>query len=202
MIKLYNIPKSGNCHKVRLLLNLLGLDYTTHNIDLANREQSSPDYLKLNPFAQAPVLEDSGVIIRDSQAILVYLASQYGTEQWWPKNNAVHIAQLTAWLSTAANEVTHGPARLRAHYLFGRQIESSQATDTTNKLLTIIDKTLTEQHWLVGNSISIADLAIYPYLALAHEGKVDITPYQHITAWFKRIESLPQFISMPGITYT
>lgn len=198
-MKLYNIPKSGNCHKVRLLLSLLGIDYVTHNLNLAEKEQASADYLTLNPFAQAPVLDDNSTIIRDSQAILVYLASNYGGEQWWPKDNPVDMAKITAWLSTAANEVTHGPARLRAHYLFGREIEVDFATATTEKVLTIIDRHLTEKSWLVGNKLSIADLAIYPYLALAHEGKVDITPYQHITAWFTRIESLPEYIAMPGI---
>ncbi len=198
-MKLYNIPQSGNCHKVRLLLSLLGIDYVTHNLNLAEKEQASADYLTLNPFAQAPVLDDNGTIIRDSQAILVYLASKYGSEQWWPKDNPVDIAEITAWLSTAANEITHGPARLRAHYIFGREIEVAFATAITEKVLTIIDRHLAEQSWLVGNKLSIADLAIYPYLALAHEGKVDITTYQHITAWLTRIESLPEYIAMPGI---
>ncbi len=198
-MKLYNIPKSGNCHKVRLLLSALKLDYETHNLDLAKQEQSSPDYLKLNPFAQAPVLDDNGTIIRDSQAILVYLASAYGGKQWWPIDNPVEMAQITAWLSTAANEITHGPARLRAHYVFSRSVDMQMATEITKKVLTIIDQHLVEQRWLVGNKLSIADLAIYPYVALAHEGNVDITPYQQIIAWLARIESLPEYIAMPGI---
>lgn len=198
MIKLYNIPVSGNCHKVRLMLNFLRLPYKTYDLDLSNNEQKQTDYLTLNPFGQAPVLDDSGLIIRDSQAILVYLASKYGGSRWWPED-VNELAQINAWLSTAANEITWGPSRIRAHYKFGRRIDMQQALDTTNNVLEIINKHLSNKTWLVGGKFSIADIAIYPYLALAHEGELDISPYQHIVSWISRIEAVQDYISMPGI---
>ncbi len=82
MITLYDMTLSGNCHKVRLLLSLLALPYQTQPVNLVSGEQRSPDYLQRNPCAQVPVLNDNGQIIRDSQAILVYLAKRYGGEQW------------------------------------------------------------------------------------------------------------------------
>lgn len=69
MITLYDMPLSGNCHKVRLLLSLLSLPYQIQPVDLAGGEQRSPDYLQRNPFGQVPVLDDDGLVIRDSQAI-------------------------------------------------------------------------------------------------------------------------------------
>jgi glutathione S-transferase len=78
MITLYDAPPSGNCHKVRLLLSLLALPYQTQPVDLRGGEQRRPDSLQRNPFGQVPVLDDDGLIVRDSQAILVYLAKRYG----------------------------------------------------------------------------------------------------------------------------
>lgn len=201
MITLYNMPLSGNCHKVRLLLSFLALPYETAN--LAGGEQHSPDYLQRNPFGQAPVLDDDGLIIRDSQAILVYLAKRYGGEsysgeQWWP-DDAYRLAQIAAWLSTAANEVANGPALLRAHHKFGRDIDMSKTRQTADKVLGIIDRHLQSRNWLASDSVSIADIAVYPYSALAPEGGIDIGAYPNIVDWFHRIRALPSYVSMPGM---
>jgi glutathione S-transferase len=198
MITLYDMPLSGNCHKVRLLLSFLALPYQARPVDLLGGEQRSSDYLQINPFGQVPVLDDDGLIIRDSQAILVYLAKRYGGEQWWP-DDAVRLAQIVAWLSTAANEVFHGPAKLRVHHKFGSNIDTATAQQTTEKVLGIIDRHLQSRDWLVGDKVSIADIAIYPYLALAPEGGIAIGAYAYIITWFQRIRALPGYVPMQGM---
>jgi glutathione S-transferase len=195
---LYNIALSGNCHKVRLLLNFLGVEYEKYDLDIGASEQTSENYLMLNPFGQAPTLNDNGTIIRDSQAILVYLAKKYGDKQWWTEA-ADELAEISSWLSTAANEIQNGPARLRLHYKFGRPIDFKQATNTSNKALKIIDCHLSQRLWLVADKPTIADIAIYPYLALAHEGHMDMSAYPHIQTWKSRFESLPDYLAMPGM---
>ncbi|MGR9100460.1 MAG: glutathione S-transferase family protein [Gammaproteobacteria bacterium] len=198
MITLYDTPLSGNCHKVRLFLSLLALPYQTHPVDLPGGDQRSPDYLRINPFGQVPVLDDDGLILRDSQAILVYLAKRYGREQWWP-DDAVRLAQIAAWLSTAANEIFHGPAMLRVHQKFGRAIDTDKARQTAGKVLDIVDRHLENRNWLVGDQVSIADIAAYPYLALSPEGGIDIGKYANIVAWFQRIRVLPGYVTMLGM---
>lgn len=198
MITLYDMALSGNCHKARLLLSLLALPYQSQAVDLRRGEQRSPDYLQRNPFAQVPVLDDDGLIIRDSQAILVYLAKRYGGEQWWP-DDAYQLAQIAAWLSTAVNEIFHGPAKLRVHHKFGSPIDTVTAQQTADKVLGIIDRHLQSRDWLVGDTVSIADIAVYPYLALAPEGGLDIGAYANIIAWFQRIRALPGYVAMPGM---
>lgn len=198
MISLYDVSLSGNCHKVRLLLSLLALPYQTQPVDLRGGEQRSPDYLQRNPFAQVPVLDDDGLIIRDSQAILVYLAKRYGGEQWWP-DDAYQLAQIAAWLSTAANEIAYGPALLRVHHKFGRAIDTLKAQQTAEKVLGIIDRHLESRDWLDGDSVSIADIAVYPYLALAPEGGIAIDAYFNIIAWLQRIRALSGYVAMPGM---
>jgi glutathione S-transferase len=192
------MPLSGNCHKVRLLLSLLSLPYQTRPVNLVGGEQRSPDYLQRNPFGQVPVLDDDGQIIRDSQAILIYLAKRYGGEQWWP-DDAFRLAQIAAWLSTAANEIFHGPAMLRVHHKFGSTIDTAKARQITEKVLGIIDRHLESHDWLASDTLSLADIAAYPYLALAPEGSIDIGAYPNIVAWFQRIRALPGYVSMPGM---
>jgi glutathione S-transferase len=198
MITLYDMPLSGNCHKIRLLLSLLALPHQTRPVDLVGGEQRSPDHLQRNPFGQVPVLDDDGLIVRDSQAILVYLAKRYGGPQWWP-DDAYQLAQIAAWLSTAANEIFHGPALLRVHHKFGRAIDTARAQQTADKVLGIVDCHLESRDWLAGDKVSIADIAVYPYLALAPEGGIDISAYRNIVLWFQRIRALPGYVPMPGM---
>jgi len=119
-------------------------------------------------------------------------------EQWWP-DDTYRLAQITAWLSTATNEIANGPALLRVHHKFGRAIDTPKAQQTAEKVLGIIDRHLESRDWLAGDKVSIADIAVYPYLALAPEGDIDIGTYTNIVAWFQRIRTLPGYVPMPGM---
>ena len=198
MMTLYEFALSGNCHKIRLMLSLLGLDYRSVVVNGSERQQKSVDFLSMNPFGQVPVLTDDDVIVRDSQAILVYLARKYGNEQWLP-NEATALAEVAAWLSTAANEVSMGPNRLRLHYKFGRAINSEESRQTAINLLNILQERLEKHHWLATDHITIADIAVYPYIALAPEGRLDLESYPAVTGWVSRIQALPGYVGMPGM---
>ena len=78
MIQLYEFALSGNCHKVRLMLSILGLNYKSIIVNGSERAHKSRDFLAMNPLGQLPILQDNDIIIRDSQAILIYLAHRYG----------------------------------------------------------------------------------------------------------------------------
>ncbi|QBC44880.1 glutathione S-transferase family protein [Iodobacter fluviatilis] len=201
MIKLYEFAASGNCHKVRLMLSLLDIPYESIMVNGAVREHKSAQYLAMNPLGQVPVLVDGDVILRDSQAILVYLARQYGAEQadFWLPTEPTALAQVVAWLATAANEVTRGPNALRLYYKWGRAINASEAESITTQLLTMLNQHLMLSLWLAAPHITIADLAIYPYIALASEGKVDLHAYPAVVAWMKQIQSLRAYVGMDGI---
>ena len=119
MTTLYGHALSGNSYKVRLLLELLNLKYNWVQVDLPKGEHKSPEYLAINPFGQVPTLVDGDVTLADAQAILVYLARQYGGEQWLPIE-ALELAQIVRWLSTTAGEVRQGPENARLYR--GRQL--------------------------------------------------------------------------------
>jgi glutathione S-transferase len=198
MMTLYEFALSGNSHKIRLMLSLLGLDYRSVIVNGSEWQQKSVDFLSMNPFGQVPVLTADDVIVRDSQAILVYLARKYGNEQWLP-NEATALAEVAAWLSTAANEVSMGPNRLRLHYKFGRAINSEESRQTAINLLNILQGRLEKYEWLATDHLTIADIAIYPYIALAPEGRLDLESYPAVTGWVSRIQALPGYVGMPGM---
>jgi glutathione S-transferase len=198
MIELYEFALSGNCHKVRLMLNFLGLSYKSSIVNGGAREHKSRDFLAKNPLGQLPVINDDGVVIRDSQAILIYLAHRYGGEAWW-SNDAEALGKITAWLFTASNEVARGPNTLRLHHKFGRPINLVEAEQVTETLLNIMEEHLSNHDWIALDIPTIADVALYPYIALAHEGKVDLSRFSSVVAWITRFKVLPGYVSMPGM---
>lgn len=117
-MKLYDLEVSGNCYKVRLLLALLGVDYELRPVDFLGGEHMSEEFAAMNPFCELPILEDGDYFLRDSQAILVYLAQKYGGESWLP-TKADELALVMQWLSTAANDIARGPNDARLHDKFG-----------------------------------------------------------------------------------
>ena len=199
MIKLYGHEMSGNSYKPRLFLELLNLEYEWNQVDLMKGEHKSPEYLALNPFGQVPLLIDGDTKLADAQAILVYLARQYGGEQWLPLD-ALPLAQVVRWLSTTAGEVRQGLENARLYYLFGAtNINIERAHQKAEYILTQLDQHLSTRTWLEFERPTIADIAVFPYVALAPDGKIDLAPYPHVLAWSDRIKQLPGYIPMAGL---
>lgn len=199
MIKLYGFNLSANSYKVRLFLELLKLEYERVEVDLANGEHKSPSYLALNPFGQVPLLIDGDTKLADAQAILVYLARQYGGDQWLPLD-ALPLAQVVRWLSTTAGEVRQGPEHARLYHLFGvTNINLERAYGQAEFILSQLEQHLSTRTWLEFERPTIADIAIFPYVALASDGKINLTPYSHVLKWIERIKLLPNYISLPGL---
>jgi glutathione S-transferase len=194
-IKLYRSIVSGHAHRAELFLSLLGLPYSTIDIDLRAGEQKNEGFLKLNPFGQVPVIDDNGTVVADSNAILVYLALQYGDEHWMPRDPA-GAAQVQRWLSVAAGEIAFGPALARVIKRFNRPYDIDTATAIAARLFTVMDKQLHERPYLAATHPTIADIAAYSYIARAPEGDVSLEPYPALQAWLKRIEAMPRFVPM------
>jgi glutathione S-transferase len=199
MSKLYGHELSGNSYKVRLFLELLNLNYEWIKVDLMKGEHKSPDFLALNPFGQVPLLIDGETKLADAQAILVYLARQYGGDQWLPLE-ALPLAQVVRWLSTTEGEVRQGPENARLYHLFGAtSINIERAYQKAEHILTQLDEHLSTRTWLEFERPTIADVAVFPYIALAPDGKIDLTPYPHVLAWIDRVKHLPGYIPMSGL---
>lgn len=196
-MKLYDLELSGNCYKVRLLAAMLGVELEVHAVDFMGGEHKSPAFLPLNPFGEIPVLVDGDLVLRDSQAITVYLARRFGGEQWLPTSPR-ELAQVMQWVSTAANDVARGPNDARLHDLFGYKLDVEKAREHARKVLSVLDAHLAQRAWLELDRPTVADVTVYPYVSLAEQGGVTLTPYEAVQAWMARMQKLPGYISMPG----
>jgi glutathione S-transferase len=199
MIKLYGHELSGNSYKVKLLLSLLHIEFDWIKVDLLQGEHKSAEFLALNRFGQVPVLVDSETVLSDAQAILVYLARRYGGDRWLPLD-AISLSLVVRWLSTTAGEIRQGPESVRLYYLFNAtNINLDRANQKAEFILSQIDRHLQDRQWLEFEHPTIADVAVFPYIALAPDGKIDLKPYPHVLAWIDRVKQLPGFMPMLGL---
>ncbi len=197
-MKLYDLTLSGNCYKVRLFAALAGIPVDIVPVDFLAGEHKRPPLSELNPWGEIPILVDGEVVLRDSQAILVYLARRYAGEAWLP-NDPAAMAEVVQWLSTAANEVQNGPGAARLVDKFGYALDKADTLRRAARILPLIDARLADHDWLALDRPTIADCAVLPYVALAPEGGVALDDFPHIRAWIARVKALPGFVPMPGV---
>ena len=191
-MKLYYHPLSGHSHRAHLFASLLDARHDLIEVDLLTGAHKKPEFLALNPFGQVPVLDDDGTVVSDSNAILVYLAKKLGRTEWLPEDPQ-GAAAVQRWLSVAAGEVAYGPAAARLVTVFGSKHNPDEVIGRAHELLKTLEEHLTGRDWLVGNRPTIADVALYSYVARAPEGNVDLSGYPHVKAFLRRIEALPGF---------
>jgi len=195
-ITLYRHALSGHAHRVETFLSILGLSANIVDVDLANGAHKQEEFLRKNSFGQVPVLEDADVILADSNAILVYLASRYDEHRTWLPENPVAAAEVQRFLSIAAGKIAFGPAVARLVNVFGAQLDHEHAINLAHVILAELDAHLEEREWLAADHATIADIANYAYIAHAPEGDVSLAEYANVRSWLTRIESISGFVPM------
>lgn len=206
-MKLYTYDESGNSYKVRLLLSFLDIRCDQVVVDLMLDEQHSAAFLAVNPRGEVPALVDGDLVLRDSAAILVYLAGRHGGG-WW-SGDAAEQAAITEWLAFAASWVQYGVFTARAKVAFGIPANGlpadfpgdvlAEAHIRGEKSLAILDEHLDGREWLTLGRPTIADIAVFPYIALAPMGDIALTPYANVQAWIARFRALPGFVPIAGL---
>jgi glutathione S-transferase len=197
MIQLYDLPPSGNCYRVRLMLALLALAYERVVLRHVAGRFDNEAVAKLNPLAEVPVLVDGDAVLRDSQAILLYLALRYGPR--WTAAEPGPAAAITQWLSFSANEVQNGPRYARAIKKGMIQGDLSHYQRIATRALGVLERRLIGRTWLELERPSIADVACYPYICNAEEGGLDMQSCPAVRTWLTRVEALPGFVAFdPG----
>tara|TARA_R110002020_G_scaffold183985_3_gene380655 strand:+ start:3931 stop:4554 length:624 start_codon:yes stop_codon:yes gene_type:complete len=194
-IKVYRHALSGHCHRIELMLSLLGLPATFIDVDLAAGEHKASPFLDMNAFAQVPVVDDQGVILADSNAILVYLERRYGSGRWLPDDPLLQ-AQVQRWLSVAAGPLANSAMKARLVTVFNAPFDPEPLIADAHELFAIVDAHLAHQPFLAGDKATLAEVSLYSYIAHAPEGNVSLEPYRHIRAWLQRIEALEGFVPM------
>jgi glutathione S-transferase len=206
MITLYDYELSGNCYKLRLLMGFLHVPHKTVGIDFyPGREHKSEWFLKINPLGQLPVIAGDGFVLRDAQAILVYLAARYDpTGRWYPRDQPRLLGEVSQWLAFADSITsTASAARLHDGMFYELDIEAARAG--AHRLFRILDEHLwfgeQERHeWICSaEHPTIADVACFPYIMLSEEGGISRQDYPAIRRWCDRFKRIKGFIVMPGI---
>ncbi|WP_237414969.1 glutathione S-transferase family protein [Acinetobacter nectaris] len=197
MMKLYTTALSGHGHRVEQLLKLLELDY--EKIDAPHEVRITTEFLKINPLGQIPVLIDNEVVLSDSNTILLYLVQKYDHACTWYAKDIIGQAEIHRWLFIASGEIAFGPALARRTKLLNGDASLEEAQARAHKILTFINNHLKKYTWLALDKITIADLACYPYIAVADEGGISLDGYEHVKRWIKQVEEIQGISPMPRI---
>ncbi|MDH4763138.1 glutathione S-transferase [Pseudomonas oryzihabitans] len=198
MYRVYGDRRSGNCYKVVLMLHLLGVEYRWHEVDILAGETRSDAFLAKNPNGKIPVLElEDGTCLWESNAILNFLAD--GT-RFLPSEPRLRT-QVLQW--QFFEQYSHEPyvavARFIRLYqgLPAERLEEYEVCQVRGyKAFRVMEQQLQRTPFLVGEQYSIADIALYAYTHIAHEGGFGLDDYPAIQAWLARVAAQPGHVAI------
>ena len=195
-MKLYDFELSGSGYKIRTLMNILRVEYESIAVDFINKEHKNEKYTALNPFGELPILDADGLILRDVQAIMVYLAKKYDKSGQWYPDNAEAMDCIGQWLSIGGGKVMNS-AGARLVKILNYEMDLVKLQSGAHRVFKIMDAHLATREWLELGHPTIGDLACFPYTAMAGEGGIDLNVYPNILKWIERMKRIPGFIAMP-----
>jgi glutathione S-transferase len=199
MIKLYDHPISGNCYKVRLALSQLSVDYDRINVDIFKGEQSTPEFRAVNPNKKIPVLVDEDFVMWESNAILLYLGRKFTPNHIYSDEPRIFGA-IAQWLFFG--KTTLDPALARARFMTrfsppeSRNEKELEGLRQAGKAALLILENHLGKNPFLADSYSIADIGCYPYVNIAEEGEISLSPFPAVQDWCERIRSQPGYVSM------
>ena len=195
---LYDSPVSGNCYKVRLLLAHLGVDYERREVDVVDRSNRRELLGALNPALRVPtlVLED-GRALGESNAILWY----FGDGTRFVPTGRYERAQVLQWQFFEQYEHEPSLAVVRFWLAYSGQPEAfadrvEGRRSAGYRALDAMERQLADREWLVGAGLTLADISLYAYTHVAHEGGFELEPYPAIRAWLDRVAAEPGHVTI------
>ncbi|MHB0776146.1 glutathione S-transferase family protein [Halomonas sp. WWR20] len=198
MLTVYGDYRSGNCYKVQWLLHRLDMPHRWIEVDILAGDTRTETFQARNPNCKIPVIEcHDGRMLAESNAILHYLAA--GSELI-PSGNFPH-ARMLQW--QFFEQYSHEPyiavARFIARYLGlppEREAEYRAKQEGGHRALAVMESTLREQPFLVGEDFTLADISLYAYTHIAPEGGFDLEAYPAIRTWLARVQAQPGHLPM------
>jgi glutathione S-transferase len=197
MIRLYDYLISGNGYKVRLLLTQLAIPFERIELNITKGETRTPEFLRKFPNGRIPAVElDDGKLLFESNAIIAYFAED---TPFMPADR-FQRAQVLQWLFF--EQYSHEPYIASVRYLVmhpdvadpRRAIVDTMMRPRGYAALGVMEGHLKSREWFVGDSYSIADIALYAYTHVAEEGGFQLGDYPAIRAWLERVKSQPRNI--------
>jgi len=196
--RVFGTSTSGNCHKVRLALDALGLPYRWHEVDVLAGETRTAEFLAMNPNGKVPVLQiDDHSFLPESNAILCYLADG---SHLWPGDRLAR-AQALQWLFF--EQYSHEPYIAVARFIrrFLKRDDDPRLPELMRRghdALAVMESHLARQPFLAAGRFSIADIALFAYTHRADEGGFDLDHYPAVRAWLQRCQAQPGVSTMPS----
>ncbi|HTU11405.1 MAG TPA: glutathione S-transferase family protein [Allosphingosinicella sp.] len=198
---LHEYASSGNCYKVRLTAALLGLALERREYDIMAGETRTPDFLaKVNANGRIPVLQAGDRFIPESNAACFYLADG----SFLVPEDRFDRADMLRWMFW--EQYNHEPnvATLRfwhgwigeANWSDLQRAQFPAKRAAGEAALTLMDEHLARHDWLVGEGLTLADVALYPYTHVAEGGGFRLADYPAVQAWLKRVENVPDYLPM------
>lgn len=198
-LTVYGMSVSGNCHKVRMLLEQLGTRYHWVEVDSAHGQTHTPDFLAMNTNAKVPLVQrDDGRVLPESNAILYWLAegTPYLSTDGWER------AQTLRWMFF--EQYSHEPCLAVARFISGwtpldspRRNELPRLRERSAQALAVMEEHLVTSPWFSGRAYGIADIALFAYTDVAADGRVALSPYPAVQGWLQRVREQPRFVPMP-----
>ncbi|MBL0163183.1 MAG: glutathione S-transferase family protein [Xanthomonadales bacterium] len=197
MMTVHGMAISGNCYKLRLLFEQLGLPHRWVEVDSVHGETRTPEFLAKNPNGRVPVLElEDGRTLSESNAILCYLADDtpfLPADRW-------QRAKVMQWLFF--EQYSHEPYVAVARFIrlflsadHPRRTELPRLLERGHQALAVMEQHLADHAFLAGPAWSIADIALYAYTHSAADGGFDLSDYPAINAWMERARVQPGFVA-------
>ena len=194
-MKLYMHPVSMTSRPVRLFIKENAIPCEEQVVDLMTGEHYKEPFVQVNPSRQVPVLEDGELVLPESNAILVYLATRYAPEAGWLPRDAVEAAWQQRWFSLSVSLLGPGAASPRYRALTGQPVDPASLA-LGHRLFALIEDRLARAAFVVADRPMLADLAFYGYTSQAPIGGVSLSDYPRLRAWLARIEALPGFVPL------
>ncbi len=199
-MRLHSAPRSGNGYKVRLLLGLLGTRCEIVNYDTKGGETHTPEFVEnINLDGRIPILElEDGTMLPESGAILFYLAE--GTP-YLPEEKLAR-AQVLRWMFFEQYSLLLYLSTPRLWRMWGveitaqRRAELEQFFELGYRALGVMEKHLSNREFFVSDRPTSADIALYVYPSVAHEGGFDLEAYPAVRAWLDRVAALPGYVPL------
>jgi glutathione S-transferase len=203
-LTLHDYELDDACYKVRLLLGALGLNYAKVAVDVhPGREQLSPKYLKLNPLGSLPILVDGEVLLHGAEAILAYLAQAHDPNKAWLPREPATFGAVMMWLGFAGGGLRCA-SLARMHHMLEVDADAAALDRGSRQAFRVMDDHMTQREfdgekWFAAAHPTIADIALFPAIALSRDFGIDHDEYPALRRWMRHVRAIPGFVTMPGI---